>query len=51
MRERREKRVVSEGEVQDRGPGVMCEGEVCIQPRLVEERVAMFRSLAIIGVR
>jgi len=30
MREREEKRAVSEGKVQDRGPGVVCEGEVCI---------------------
>jgi len=30
MRERRVKRAVSEGKVQDRGPGIVCEGEICI---------------------
>jgi len=50
-RERRKKRAVSEDDVEDRGSGVVCKGEACIQPRLVEERVAILRSLAVVGVQ
>jgi len=49
--DRGKKWAVGEGEVQDRGPGVVCERKTSIQSRLVEEGVAALRGMTEVRLR
>jgi len=49
--DRWKKGAVGESEIEDRSPCILCKGKACIQPWLVEERVATLKRMIVVRMR